>query len=168
MSSDYYDMIEDRGAKLYAAQTARGVQYDEVSGGGGNPARRTKADISAARSGRHIKFDMAAELKASGETKRILLLCDYLFSDAAMLAEEEGWFDMRKKENLKLVRQYACLAVEEMASPQDFKSSAARARKIGKIPKTFIRNDLGNYSKVYQMLDDWALMQFESVVRRAG
>jgi len=32
MSSDYYDMIEDRGAKLYAAQTARGVQYDEVVG----------------------------------------------------------------------------------------------------------------------------------------
>jgi len=111
---------------------------------------------------------MAAELKASGETKRILLLCDYLFSDAAMLAEKEGWFDMRKKENLKLVRQYACLAIEEMARPLDFKSCAARARYLGLHPKSFIRNHLGPYSKVYQILDDWALMQFEHAVRRMG
>jgi len=67
---------------LDVTNSARGLQSDEVSGGGWCPERRTKADISAARSGRHIKYDMAAELKASGETKRILLLCDYLFSDA--------------------------------------------------------------------------------------
>jgi len=72
-------MIEDRGVA--------GVQNSEPK----------QILVRGARSGRHIKYDMAAELKASGETKRILLLCDYLFSDAAMLAEKEGWFDMRKK-----------------------------------------------------------------------
>ncbi len=168
MSGDYYDKVEDQGARLYAAQTARGVQYDEVSGGGWSPERRTKADISAARSGQHIKYDMAAELKASGETKRILLLCDYLFSDAAVLAEKEGWFDLKKKENLKIIRQYACLAIEEMARPMDFNSCAARARYLEFHPKRFIRHHLGNYSKVYQLLDDWALLQFEHAVRRAG
>ncbi len=68
---------------------------------------------------------------------------------------------MRKKANLKLIRQYACLAIEEMARPLDFKSCEVGAQNIGKIPSTFIRNDSGNYSKVYQMLNDWGLMQFE-------
>jgi len=55
-----------------------------------------------------------------------------------------------------------------MARPLDFKSGAACGRYLALHPKTFIRHHLGNYSKVYQLLDDWALMQFEGMVRRAG
>ena len=168
MSSDYYDYVEDRGAKLYAAQQARGVQYDQVPGSGGGTEQRTKADISAARAGRHIKYDMAAELKASGHTKRQLLLCDYLFNDAIKLAVEEGWFDLKKKDNIKLLRSYCCLAIEEIAMPQEYQSLAAKARFLGVHPKTYIRNDHKYCSKVFQVLDDWALVQFESMVRKSG
>jgi len=168
MSSDYYDYIEDRGAKLYAAQQARGVQYDQVPGSGGGTEQRTKADISVARAGRHIKYDMTAELKTSGHTKRQLLLCDYLFNDAIKLAMGEGWFDLKKKESIKLLRNYCCLAIEEMAMPQVYTSLAARARFMNIHPKAFIRNHLKYYSKVYQVLDDWALVQFEGMVHKAG
>ncbi len=172
MSSDYFDYIEDRGAKLYAAQEARGVQYDQVSTYGNNPHQRTKADISAARAGSQLKYDMAAELKASGKTKRIALLCDYLFSAAIKLAIDEAWFDLtdkdKGKENGKLLRNYACLAISEIASPQNFKSNAARARYLNIHSKNFIRNHRVNYSKVYQVLDDWALMQFKLMVRVVG
>jgi len=168
MSSDYYDYIEDRGAKLYAAQQARGVQYDQVPGSGGGTEQRTKADISAARAGRHIKYDMAAELKASGHTKRQLLLCDYLFNGSIKLAMEEDWFDLKNKDNIKLLRSYCCLAIEEMAAPKEYTSLAARARFMNIHPKTFIRNHLKYYSKVYQVLDDWALVQFVEVVRKSG
>jgi len=168
MSSDYYDYIEDRGAKLYAAQQARGVQYDQVPGSGGGTEQRTKADISAVRAGRHIKYDMAAELKASGHTKRQLLLCDYLFNDAIKLAMEEDWFDLKKEDNIKLLRKYCCLAIEEMASPQEYTSLAARARFMKIHPKTFIRNDFKNYGKVSRLLDDWVMWQFEGMVTMLG
>jgi len=120
MSSDYYDYIEDRGAKLYAAQQARGVQYDQVLGSGGATEQRTKADISAARAGRHNKYDMAAELKASGQIKRQLLLCDYLLNDTIKLALKEDWFDFNKKENTKLLRHYCCLAPSQDLCAQSF------------------------------------------------
>ncbi len=168
MSSDYYDYVEDRGAKLYAAQQARGVQYDQVPSSGGGTEQQTKADISAARAGRHIKYDMAAELKASGKTQRQLLLCDFLFNDSIKLALEEDWLDFNKKDNIKLLRNYSCLAIEEMATPQEYISLAARARFLDIHPKTFIRNHLEYYSKVYQILDDWALVQFVGMVRKSG
>ncbi len=62
--------------------------------------------------------------------KEHLLLCDYLLSDAAMLAEKEAWFDMRKKENLKLVRQYACLAIEERWPGRWILKAVRRVREI--------------------------------------
>jgi len=171
MSSDYLDYIEDKGAKLYAAQEVRGVQYDQVATYGKNPHQRTKADISAARAGSQLKYDMAAELKASGKTKRIELLCDYLFSAAIKLAIEEGGdlTDKAKgKENGKLLRNYTCLAIAEIANPQNFKSEASRARYLNIHFKNFIRNHRVNYSKVYQVLDDWALAQFKLMVRVVG